>query len=660
MADATELKEAIHEIFGSFVGDVFAENPRVPANIGDVLNAVQFIDGDVASVKTAIKLLYDRGLSVSRDTLKVASAVAVMNLDRASDLKTESVIAVLFMGALTRPDSTLSRNQIEPEEIASDLQVGVPNDEVVQLASELARILRLPVTFHTGKDKGYALTQEELAENQDQFMHVQNMIAKMDERVLAIMAPVWVQRLRRYMREIDAAANNPEQRAKILEEAIYAAIAVEGYGLPYIRELGWPELLVEAKDLIIRIVDPEAHFRFTNALPDAHDVQLLKKEIETSYRRQLAVRLAADPRFKGISEQDIIVDFRVKDPYSIWEKIILKIYNGGAGPFKAVLSEEDYARYDELVGDIFAMRIIIPDVHKRGRIDQEANEIRCIALKQIMHSMGARVDGMQRNYYDHKEHPLDKRISNYRGIHTGIRSRGRKIEVQICTAFMAAYNQIGLVRHSFYKNRTLRFLSELMGSLAKIRYLASADIVNNEQLTLSHDASVRNVLERLWYRLRGHPLLRLPESTITISDRDQNLQHIPRGTKFWQLAAYFHSRIPGATYKILYNGRRFVPKPLSDIWQREFQDGDHIRFVTSPADGSGYSWGHQPTPLRPEMEICLLNGFLDSLPPEIRNRRSPLNSDDFMTAAIANVRARRTYLRNPPKRKTKAPCPAGL
>ncbi len=192
----------------------------------------------------------------------------------------------------------------------------------------------------------------------------------------------------------------PASRQRIAEETldIYAPLA---------GRMGMQEMREELEDLAFRTLDPEAHavvMQRLNSLAERN--RNLISEIEN----QLTTSLVKN----GIAAR---VHGRRKQPFSIWTKM-----------------ERKSVGFEQL-SDIFAFRVVVPDVEA------------CYRALGVVHTTWPVVPGRFKDYIS------TPKQNDYRSIHTTVIGPGnQRVELQLRTGEMDRIAEFGIAAHAFYKD----------------------------------------------------------------------------------------------------------------------------------------------------------------------------------------------------------------
>lgn len=206
----------------------------------------------------------------------------------------------------------------------------------------------------------------------------------------------------------------PEKRTRIAQEtlSIYAPIA---------SRLGIYRLKSQLEDLC-----------FAHLYHDAHrDIQ--EQLTRTGRNREKYIEMAKKILSETLSKEGIHarVDGRVKSVYSIYRKLRKKNRNS--------LSE---------IFDIFAMRIILPDIYKYGKE----------YVGHLYTALGILHNNFTPLAYRFKDYIAVPKVNGYRSLHTTVIGLGPKIytqptEVQIRSESMHQSAEFGIAAHWMYEER---------------------------------------------------------------------------------------------------------------------------------------------------------------------------------------------------------------
>src|SRR5579862_5467779 len=192
----------------------------------------------------------------------------------------------------------------------------------------------------------------------------------------------------------------PASRQRIAEETldIYAPLA---------GRMGMQEMREELEDLSFKTLDPDAHAVVKQRLDAlAERNRNLIGEIET--------QLTTNLRNNGLTAK---VYGRRKKPFSIWTKM-----------------ERKSIGFEQL-SDIFAFRVILPDVES------------CYRALGVVHTTWPVVPGRFKDYIS------TPKQNDYRSIHTTVIGPGnQRVELQIRTEEMNRIAEYGIAAHALYKD----------------------------------------------------------------------------------------------------------------------------------------------------------------------------------------------------------------
>lgn len=204
----------------------------------------------------------------------------------------------------------------------------------------------------------------------------------------------------------------PEKRIRIAQETlnVYAPIA---------GRLGIYRLKSQLEDMCFKYTNPEAYNSIANQLTQS-------EKWREQYIENAKKIIAENLRAEGVSAQ---VDGRVKSIYSIYRKMSKKGKNA----------------LDE-VFDIFAMRVVLPDIYKYG--------------KEYTGHLYTALGSIHKNFTPlanrFKDYIAVPKINGYRSLHTTVMGLGPKdspqpTEVQLRTRSMHEYAEYGIAAHWMYE-----------------------------------------------------------------------------------------------------------------------------------------------------------------------------------------------------------------
>ncbi|MEO6945563.1 MAG: bifunctional (p)ppGpp synthetase/guanosine-3',5'-bis(diphosphate) 3'-pyrophosphohydrolase [Nitrobacter sp.] len=305
----------------------------------------------------------------------------------------------------------------------------------------------------------------------------------------------------------------PASRQRIAEETldIYAPLA---------GRMGMQEMREELEDLAFRTLDPEAHTVVMQRLDSlAERNRNLISEIED----QLTTSLAEN----GIVAR---VHGRRKQPFSIWTKM-----------------ERKSVGFEQL-SDIFAFRVVMPDVEA------------CYRALGVVHTTWPVVPGRFKDYIS------TPKQNDYRSIHTTVIGPGnQRVELQLRTGEMDRIAEFGIAAHAFYKDGVgspTELLNRESNAFAWLRHTIEM---------LSESANPEEFLE--------HTKLELFHDQVFCFTPKGKLIALPRHANVIDFAYAVHTDVGNSTVGCKINGK-FAP--LSS----ELQNGDEVEVLTSRAQAA--------------------------------------------------------------------------
>jgi len=200
-----------------------------------------------------------------------------------------------------------------------------------------------------------------------------------------------------HLRQARALPEPERQRLALETREIYAPLA---------NRLGLRSLKWELEDLAFRQLEPDNYHLIASSLAE-------RRVDRERYIEQVCEQLTAELARAGVSAQ---VYGRPKHIYSIWRKMQAK-----------------HLGFEELY-DVRAVRIVVADVSE------------CYAALGLVHSLWRILPG---EFTDYIATPKD---NSYRSIHTAVLGpQGKSLEIQIRTAEMHQYAELGVAAHWRYK-----------------------------------------------------------------------------------------------------------------------------------------------------------------------------------------------------------------
>jgi GTP diphosphokinase / guanosine-3',5'-bis(diphosphate) 3'-diphosphatase len=302
-------------------------------------------------------------------------------------------------------------------------------------------------------------------------------------------------------------------RQRIAEETldIYAPLA---------GRMGMQEMREELEDLSFRMLDPEAYSVVMHRLDAlAERNRNLIGEIESQLSRNL--------RENGLTAR---VYGRRKQPFSIWTKM-----------------ERKSVGFEQL-SDIFAFRVVMPDV------------VSCYRALGVVHTTWPVVPGRFKDYIS------TPKQNDYRSIHTTVIGPGnQRVELQIRTAEMHQIAEFGIAAHAFYKDDVgspTELLKRESNAFAWLRRTVGI---------LSESSNPEEFLE--------HTKLELFHDQVFCFTPKGKLIALPRHANVIDFAYAVHTDVGNSAVGCKINGK-FAP--LSS----ELQNGDEVEVLTSDAQSA--------------------------------------------------------------------------
>ena len=198
------------------------------------------------------------------------------------------------------------------------------------------------------------------------------------------------------------------RQARALPELVRQRLALETREIyaPLANRLGLRSLKWELEDLAFRQLEPDNYHLIATSLAE-------RRVDRERYIDQVCEQLTAELARAGVGAQ---VYGRPKHIFSIWRKMQAK-----------------HLGFDELY-DVRAVRIVVVNVGD------------CYAALGLVHSLWRMLPG---EFTDYIATPKD---NSYRSIHTGVLGpQGKSLEIQIRTAEMHQYAELGVAAHWRYK-----------------------------------------------------------------------------------------------------------------------------------------------------------------------------------------------------------------
>ena len=302
-------------------------------------------------------------------------------------------------------------------------------------------------------------------------------------------------------------------RRRIAEETL------DIYG-PLAGRMGMQEMREELEDLSFRTLDPEAYAVVKHRLEAlAERNRNLIGEIESQLSKNL--------RENGLTAQ---VYGRRKQPFSIWTKM-----------------ERKSVGFEQL-SDIFAFRVVMPDVEA------------CYRALGVVHTTWPVVPGRFKDYIS------TPKQNDYRSIHTTVIGPGnQRVELQIRTEEMHQIAEFGIAAHAFYKDGVgspTELLKRESNAFAWLRRTVGI---------LSDSANPEEFLE--------HTKLELFHDQVFCFTPKGKLIALPRHANVIDFAYAVHTELGNSAVGCKINGK-FAP--LSS----ELQNGDEVEVLTSEAQSA--------------------------------------------------------------------------
>ncbi|MCC7463283.1 MAG: bifunctional (p)ppGpp synthetase/guanosine-3',5'-bis(diphosphate) 3'-pyrophosphohydrolase [Gammaproteobacteria bacterium] len=328
-----------------------------------------------------------------------------------------------------------------------------------------------------------------------------------DPRLVVARLALQLVRLR-HARERDADAR---RRIALETREIYAPLA---------NRLGTWSLKWELEDLAFRHLEPEAYHRIASALAE-------RRVDREHYIEAVCARLQHELTRAGIEAQ---IHGRPKHIFSIWRK----------------MQRKDLAF--ERIFDVRAVRIVVASVAD------------CYAALGVVHGLWPYIPG---EFDDYIATPKD---NHYRSIHTAVTGpEGKSLEVQIRTADMHEFAELGVAAHWRYKE----------GGARDTRYERKIEWVRRVLDPAAHPGLEEDFIERMRTGLFADRIYALTPKGEVID--------LPRGATALDFAYHLHTDL-GHRCRGAKAGGRIVPldQPLVS--------GDIVEIITGRTGGPSRDW----------------------------------------------------------------------
>src|SRR5690242_14254241 len=302
-------------------------------------------------------------------------------------------------------------------------------------------------------------------------------------------------------------------RQRIAEETldIYAPLA---------GRMGMQGMREELEDLSFRMLDPEAY-------------GVVRHRLETlAERNRNLIGEIESQLVKNLQKNGVVAHVygRRKQPFSIWTKM-----------------ERKSVGFEQL-SDIFAFRVVMPDVES------------CYRALGVVHTTWPVVPGRFKDYIS------TPKQNDYRSIHTTVIGPGnQRVELQIRTEEMHQIAEFGIAAHAFYKDGVgspTELLKRESNAFAWLRRTVGI---------LSESSNPEEFLE--------HTKLELFHDQVFCFTPKGKLIALPRHANVIDFAYAVHTDVGNSAVGCKINGK-FAP--LSS----ELQNGDEVEVLTSEAQSA--------------------------------------------------------------------------
>ncbi len=328
-----------------------------------------------------------------------------------------------------------------------------------------------------------------------------------DPRLVVARLALQLARLR-HARELDA---DGRRRIALETREIYAPLA---------NRLGTWSLKWELEDLAFRHLEPEAYHRIASALAE-------RRVDRERYIESVCERLQHELAQAGVRAR---VYGRPKHIYSIWRK----------------MQRKDLAF--ERIFDVRAVRIVVDTVAD------------CYAALGVVHGLWPYIAG---EFDDYIATPKE---NDYRSIHTAVTGpEGKSLEVQIRTADMHEFAELGVAAHWRYKE----------GGARDARHERQIQWVRQVLDPAAHPGLEEDFIERMRAGLFAERIYALTPKGEVVD--------LPRGATALDFAYHVHTDL-GHRCRGAKAGGRIVPldQPLAN--------GDVVEIITGRSGGPSRDW----------------------------------------------------------------------
>ena len=328
-----------------------------------------------------------------------------------------------------------------------------------------------------------------------------------DPRLVVARLALQLARLR-HARELDA---DGRRRIALETREIYAPLA---------NRLGTWSLKWELEDLAFRHLEPEAYHRIASALAE-------RRVDRERYIESVCERLQRELAQAGVRAR---VYGRPKHIYSIWRK----------------MQRKDLAF--ERIFDVRAVRIVVDTVAD------------CYAALGVVHGLWPYIAG---EFDDYIATPKD---NDYRSIHTAVTGpEGKSLEVQIRTADMHEFAELGVAAHWRYKE----------GGARDARHERQIQWVRHVLDPATRPGLEEDFIERMRAGLFAERIYALTPKGEVVD--------LPRGATALDFAYHVHTDL-GHRCRGAKAGGRIVPldQPLAN--------GDVVEIITGRSGGPSRDW----------------------------------------------------------------------
>ena len=310
---------------------------------------------------------------------------------------------------------------------------------------------------------------------------------------------------------------------KFLPEAAQKRIARETLDIyaPIANRLGMGRIKAELEDLSFRYVEPEEYFKMASL------IEPRRKKAE----RTLAVFRRTLGRKIGESKIPAQIEYRIKRPYSVWQKMKTQKIEFGQ------------------VYDFMALRIITDSVHN------------CYQVLGLIHQNWPHIPGRFRDFIAMPKPNL------YQALHTTILTEDKSsFEIQIRTAEMHALAESGISAHWRYKEKDVQ---NLVKEDRRLQWLREMIELFKEQ------RDPKEFLKQLKINL-------IPEEVYVFTPKGRVVS-LPTGASALDFAFRIHTEIGLHASGAKINGK---VSPLRTL----LRTGDIVEILTAPEREPGRSW----------------------------------------------------------------------